>query len=111
MKGGYVYCSDEETADYFRARLAWGIACRGATMGIALWPRLPLLLSTPRQVHRESCFQDLLREPGDLSRQIRRNPHDVVPVPRPDHFEPLTSIPIAATQERLQLGHLVLKNV
>ena len=24
MKGCYVYCSDEETADYFRARLASG---------------------------------------------------------------------------------------
>jgi hypothetical protein len=57
------------------------------------------------------ALQDFLREPADLIRQIRSNPHDVVPMPRPDRIEPLTSIPVAATQQRLQLGQLVLKNV
>ncbi|CAN7536667.1 hypothetical protein [Variovorax paradoxus] len=70
-----------------------------------------LVPSILRQVHRVVSFQDLLREPGDLSRQIRRNPHDVVPMPRPNHFEPLAPIAIAATQQRLQLGQLALKNV
>jgi type I restriction enzyme M protein len=55
--------------------------------------------------------QKLLPKPGNVIRQIGRNPHDVVPMPRPNHFEPLAPVPIAATQQRLQLGQLVLKNV
>ena len=60
---------------------------------------------------RLPCPQGLLEQVLRIRRQIRRNPHDVVPMPRPDCIEPLTSIPIAATQQRLQLGQLVLKNV
>jgi len=70
-----------------------------------------LVPSILRPVQRVVSFQDLLREPADLSRQIRRNPHDVVPMPRPNHFEPLAPIAIAATQQRLQLGQLALKHV
>jgi hypothetical protein len=60
--------------------------------------------------HAES-LQELLREPGDVFRQIRPNPHEIAPMPRPNRFEQLLLISVAAVQQRLQLGQLVLKNI
>ena len=64
-----------------------------------------------RLLKRDESLQDFLREPDDVVRQVCRKPHDVVSMPLSDPFEPVAPVPIAATQQRLHLGQLVLKNV
>ena len=111
MKGCYVYCSDEETTSYFRNRLSPGVLAavqprRSAAGGNAR----RLMASGLLLIHRVELLQKLLDKSGNVVRQIGGKPHDVVPVPLPNSFEPFTPVPMAATQQRLQLGQLVLKN-
>lgn len=64
-----------------------------------------------RLLQSVESLQEFLHKTADVTRQVCRKPHDVVPMPLSYPFEPFTPVPVAATQQRLHLGQLVLKNV